>query len=67
MFNDILRMLILKPQLFVSIRGPNIKTFSIDKHGNGVVCHCLKRSILMKLCYIILCIFRNNVHYLKKE
>ena len=62
-----LRMLILKPQLFVSIRGPNRKTLPIDKHGNGVVCHCLKWHILMKLCYIILCIFKNNFHYLKKE
>ena len=51
MFNDILRRSILKPQLFVSTRGPNIKTFPIDKHGNGVVCHCLKQSILMKPCY----------------
>ena len=67
MFNDILRMLILKPQLIVSTRGQYIKTFPIDKHGNGVVCHCLKWSILMKLCYNILCIFRNNFHYLKKE
>ena len=48
-------VLVLKPQLFV------------DKHGNGVVCHCLKWSILMKLCYNILCIFRNNFHYLRKE
>ena len=30
-------MLVLKPQLFVSIRGPNRKTLPIDKHGNGVV------------------------------
>ena len=44
-----------------------MKTFLIDNHGNGVVCHCLKWSILMKLCYNILCIFRNNFHYLKKE
>ena len=60
-------MLFLKPQLFVSIRGPNRKALPIDKHGNGVVCHCLKWSILMKLCYNILCIFRNNFHNLKKE
>ena len=51
-----LRLLVLKPHLFVSIRGPNRKTLPIDKHGNGVVCHCLKWSILMKLFYNILCI-----------
>ena len=64
--NDMFRILVLKLQLFVSVRDPNRKTLSIDKHGNGVDCHCLKWSILMKLCYNILCIFRNNFHYLKK-
>ena len=67
MSNDMFRMLGLKSQLFVSITGPNRKTLSVDKHGNGVVCHCLKWSILMKLCYNILYIFRNNFHYLKNE
>ena len=60
-------MLVRKPQLFVSIRGPNRKILPIDKHGNGVVCQCLKWSILMKLCYDILYILRNNFHYLKKR
>ena len=50
------RILVLKLQLFVSIRGLNRKTLSIDKHGNGIICHCLKWSILMKLCYNILVI-----------
>ena len=67
MSNDMVRMLVLKPQLIVSTRGPNRKTLLIDKHGNGIVCHCLKWSILITLCYNILYIFTNNFHYLKNE
>ena len=45
MSNDMLRMLVLKTQLLMSTRGPNSKVLPISKHGNDVVCHCLKWRI----------------------
>ena len=40
--------------IIYSMRGSNRKTLLIDKHGNhdGVVCHCLKWSILINFVII---------------